>query len=40
VTHVHIPYGAKNDESGVPIVTCTLRGGLDAVWPQLLYPKF
>ena len=40
VARVHIPYGVKNDESGVPIVTCSLRGGLDAVWPLLLYPRF
>ena len=41
VTHVQIPYGVKNDEAGVPIVTCTLpSGGLDAVWPQLVYPRF
>ncbi len=40
VAHVQVPYGVKNDEAGVPIATCTLRGGLDAVWPQLVYPKF
>ena len=41
VTHVQIPYGVKNDEAGVPIVTCTLpSGGLDAVWQRLVYPRF
>jgi 4-amino-4-deoxy-L-arabinose transferase-like glycosyltransferase len=40
VTRVHIPYGVDNDESGQPIATCALRGGLDAVWPELLDPRF
>jgi hypothetical protein len=40
VAHVVIPYGVTNDESGVPIATCTLRGGLDAVWPLLLDPRY
>ena len=40
VARVHVPYGVKNDEAGVPIATCTLRGGLAAVWPQLLDPRF
>jgi hypothetical protein len=40
VARVRIPYGVENDESGARIATCSLRGGLDAVWPQLLYPRF
>jgi hypothetical protein len=41
VTRVQIPYGVNNDEAGEPIVTCTLpSGGLDAVWEQLVYPRF
>ena len=40
VARVHIPYGVENDESGARIATCTLRGSLDAVWPQLLDPRF
>lgn len=40
VTRVRIPYGVENDESGVPVATCTLRGSLDALWPQLLDPRY
>ncbi len=40
VARVRIPYGVENDESGARVATCTLRGGLDAVWPQLLDPRF
>jgi hypothetical protein len=39
VRRVAIPYGVDNEEAGAPIATCTLRGDLDAVWPQLVRPK-
>jgi hypothetical protein len=39
VRRVSIPYGVDNEEAGAPIATCTLRGDLDAVWPQLVRPK-
>jgi hypothetical protein len=39
VRHVAIPYGVDNEEQGAPIAACTLRGDLDAVWPQLVHPK-
>jgi len=34
-----LPYDVDNEEQGAPIATCTLRGDLDAVWPQLVRPK-
>jgi len=40
VARVRIPYGVDNDEEGAPIASCTLRGGLDAVWPELLDPRY
>ena len=36
---VAIPHGVDNEEQGAPIATCTLRGDLDSVWPQLLHPR-
>ena len=37
---VRVPYGVSNQERGEPIATCSLRGSLDALWPQLVQPAF
>jgi hypothetical protein len=39
VRRAALPFDVDNEEEGAPIATCTLRGGLDAVWPQLVRPK-
>jgi 4-amino-4-deoxy-L-arabinose transferase-like glycosyltransferase len=39
VVRIAIPYGIDNEEKGEPVATCTLRAGLDALWPALLSPR-